>query len=206
MVCTHEGRGMSVLSISKTLDKALSHYEKKEYAEAERGADALIEAYPDFNRSIFLKAVILEETGRKDEADKYYEKCGPLYPLWYRLALQLQEADPERALKYFEKVSAVDEENNMVWYGMGSLYERTGKLEEARKCFQKISLQRDDVARLLSPIGFLIIMVTGSIMMLKHGDKAFASLVILSAIVCLFWLKRDSGRVLQMVIKRRKYR
>jgi len=195
-----------VVSITKALDKALSHYEKREYAEAERGTDALLEAYPDFNRSIFLKAVILEETGRKGEAEKYYEKCGPLYPLWYRLALQLQEADPERALKYFEKASAVDTGNNMVWYGMGNIHERLGQLEEARKCFRKISLQRDDVARLLSPLGFLIIMITGSIMMLRHGDKAFASLVILSAIVCLFWLKRDGGRVLQMMMKRRKYR
>jgi hypothetical protein len=195
-----------VASITKALDKALSHYEKKQYAEAERGADALLEAYPDFNRAIFLKAVILEETGRKGEAEKYYGKCGPLYPLWYRLALQLQEADPERALKYFDKVSTLDTGNNMVWYGMGSLYERLGKLDEARKCFRKISLQRDVVARLLSPIGFLIIMIAGSIVMIKHGDKAFASLVILSAIVCLFWLKRDGGHVLQMMIKQRKYR
>jgi len=36
-------------------------------------------------------------------------------PLWYRLALQLQEADPERALKYFEKISVMDARNNMVW-------------------------------------------------------------------------------------------
>ncbi len=193
-------------SLRKALDKALSHYEKKEYAEAERGADALIEAYPDFTSAIFLKAVILEETGRKGEAEKYYGKCGPLYPLWYRLALQLQEADPERALKYFDKASSLDTGNNMIWYGMGSLYERLGKFDEARKCFRKISLQRDVVARLLSPLGFLIIMIAGSIAMLKHGDKAFASLVILSAIVCLFWLKRDGGHVLQMMIKQRKYR
>ncbi len=193
-------------SMRKALDKALSNYEKKEYVEAERGADALIEAYPDFNRAIFLKAVILEETGRKGEAEKYYGRCDQLHSLWYRLALQLQEADPERALKYFDKVSTVDAGNNMVWYGMGSLYERLGKFDEARKCFQNISLQRDVIARLLSPIGFLIIMVTGSIMMLKHGDNAFALLVILSAIICLFWLKRDGGQVLQMLIKQRKYR
>ncbi len=193
-------------SIRKALDKALSHFEKKEYSEAERGADALIEAYPDFNRAIFLKAVILEETGRRGEAEKYYGKCEQLHSLWYRLALQLQEADPERSLKYFDKVSAVDAGNNMVWYDMGNLYERLGKFSEARKCFQKISVQRDVIARLLSPLGFLIIMVTGSIMMLKRGDTAFASLVILSAIICIFWLKRDGGRVLRMLIKQRKYR
>jgi len=68
---------------------------------------------------------------------------------------------------------------------MGSLYERIGKPDEARKCYRRISLHRDDIARLLSPIGFLVIMVAGSIMMLKHGDKAFVSLVILSAIICL---------------------
>jgi thioredoxin-like negative regulator of GroEL len=195
-----------MISIRKALDKALSHYEKKEYDEAERVADALTEAYPEFSRAIFLKAVILEETGRKEEAEKYYARCDRLHSLWYRLALQLQESDPERALKYYDKVSTLDPQNNMIWYGMGGLYERLGKFEEARKCFQKISLQRDVIARVVSPIGFLIIMVTGSIMMLKRGDSLFASLVILSAIICLFWLKRDGGQVLQMMIKKRKYR
>jgi len=195
-----------VVSIRKALDKALSHYEKKQYADAERGADVLLEAYPDFSRALFLKAIILEETGRSAEADQYYRKAGPLFPLWLRLALQLQKTDPERALKYFEKASSMDPENNLIWYGMGNIYERLGKLGEAKKCFQRMSMQRDIVSRLLSPLGFFIIMAAGSVAMLKHGDKALSSLVILSAIICLLWLKRDGGRILEMMKKRNKYR
>ena len=193
-------------SIRKALDKALSHYGKKEYADAERGADVVLEAYPDFTRALFLKAVILEETGRSGQADEFYRKAGPLFPMWFRLALQLQKTDPERALKYFAKVSAMDPDDNMIWYGMGSIYERLGNHDEAKKCYQKMSLKREIVSRLLSPIGFFIIMAAGSVAMLKHGDKALASLVILSAIVCLYWLKRDGGRVLAMMKKRNKYR
>jgi len=195
-----------VASIRKALDKALSHYGKKEYADAERGADVVLEAYPDFTRALFLKAVILEETGRSGQADEFYRKAGPLFPMWFRLALQLQKTDPERALKYFAKVSTMDPNDNMIWYGMGSIYERLGYHDEAKKCYQKMSLKREIVSRLLSPIGFFIIMAAGSVAMLKHGDKALASLVILSAIVCLYWLKRDGGRVLEMMKKRNKYR
>jgi tetratricopeptide (TPR) repeat protein len=199
-------RGAEVEPIRKALEQALSHYEKKQYADAERGADSLLEAYPDFNRALFLKAVILEETGRSGEADQFYRKAGPLFSLWFRLALQLQKIDPERALKYFEKVSSTDPEDNLIWYSMGNIYERLGKLDEAKKCFQRISLQREIVSRLLSPLGFFIIMVAGSVAMLKHGDKVLSSLVILSAIVCLFWLKRDGRRALEMMRKRNKYR
>jgi predicted Zn-dependent protease len=79
----------SMESISKVLGEILSHYEKKEYASAEKAADELIAAHPDFNHGQFLKAVILEETGRAPEAEKFYEKAGNRFTLWYRLAMQL---------------------------------------------------------------------------------------------------------------------
>ncbi len=193
-------------SLSKAFDKALSHYEKKEYADAERGADAILEAYPDFRSAVFLKAVILDEMGKSSEADQYYLKAGPLFSLWIRLALQLQEADPARALRYFEKSRSLDSENNLIWYGMGSSYERLGRLDEAKKCFQKMSLRREVVSKLLPPLGFLIIMSTGSVAMFKHGDRTLASLVVLSAVVCLLWLKREGGRLVEMMKKQFRYR
>jgi Tfp pilus assembly protein PilF len=191
--------------IRKVLEETLSYYEKKDYANAEKGADEILAKYPEFNRALFLKAVILEETNRPADAEKYYAKAGQVSQLWLRLALQLQEADPARALTYFEKVSKMDAESNMVWFSMGELYEKLGRKDEARKSFANISLQREVITKLVSPVGFLIIMVAGSIAMLNRGNTALASLVIASAIVCLFWLKRDGGRAWTMMMKKKKY-
>lgn len=193
-------------SLRKTLEQSLQFYEKKEYDNAEKAVDEMLAAYPDFNRALFLKAVIFEETGRAGEAEEYYRKAGSSFLLWLRLAMQLEEKDPERALRYFEKVNKTDEQNNIVWLSMGTIYEKLGRPDEARKCFARISLKREIITKLLSPVGFLIIMVTGAIAMLRRGNTALASLVIASGIVCLFWLKRDGGRALQMMRKKNKYK
>jgi Tfp pilus assembly protein PilF len=192
-------------SLRKTLEKTLQFYEKKDYENAEKGTDEMLAAYPEFHRALFLKAVILDETGRADKAEEYYRKSGPVSLLWLRLALQLQDSDPERALRYFEKVNKTDPENNVIWFSMGTIYEKQGRPDEARKCFRNISLMKEVVSKLLSPIGFLIIMVAGSIAMFKRDNTGLAWLVVASGVVCLFWLKRDGGRALQMMQKKRKY-
>ena len=199
-------RGVIVESLRKTLERTLQFYEQKDYVNAEKGVDEMLAAYPDFPPALFLKAVIFEETGRAGEAEEYYRKAGATSLLWLRLAMQLEEKDPERALRYFEKVKATDEQNNVVWLSMGTLYEKLGRRDEARKCFANISLQREIITKLLSPTGFLIIMITGAIAMLRRGNTVLASLVIASGVVCLFWLKRDGGRALQMMRKKNKYK
>lgn len=192
-------------SLRRTLEKTLQLYEKKDYENAEKGADEMLAANPDFPRALFLKAVILEETGRAKKADEYYQKAGSKSLLWLRLALQLQEIDPERALRYFNKVKEFDPENNLIWFSMGNIYEKLGRRDEARKSFNNITLMKEFVSKLLSPLGFLIIMVAGSIAMFNRGNTGLGVLVVASGIVCLFWLKRDGGRVLQMMLKKKKY-
>ncbi len=191
-------------SISKALQTILSHYEKKEYGPAEKAADELIAAYPDFNQGQFLKAVILEETGRASEAEKYYEKAGNRFTLWYRLAMQLQDIDPQRALIYYERVSKMDPQNNTLWFNLGTLYEKLGRPDEARRCFRNIAPAKEVVSKILIPLGFMIFLISGAIMMFQHGDKGLPIVVIASAIFCLFWLKRDGGRALQMMMKKKK--
>ncbi len=191
-------------SIGKALEKTLSHYEKKEYVSAEMEADKLIAAHPDFNQGQFLKAVILEETGRSAEAEKYYEKAGNRFTLWYRLAMQLQETDPQRALIYYERVSEMDPQNNMLWFNLGTLYEKLGKPKEAQRCFRNISPAKEIVSKILIPLGFMIFLISGAIMMIQHGDRGLPFVVMASAIFCLFWLKRDGGRAVQMMMKKRK--
>ncbi len=191
-------------SIGKALETILSHYEKKEYGPAEKAADELIASYPDFNQGQFLKAVILEETGRAQEAEKYYEKAGNKFTLWYRLAMQLQETDPQRALVYYERVSAADPQNNMLWFNLGTLYEKQGRPDEARRCFRNLSPAKEVVSKILIPLGFMIFLISGGIAMIRHGDRGLPVVVFASAVFCLFWLKRDGGRALQMMMKKKK--
>ena len=192
-------------SMSKALEKALSYYEKKEYAAAEKSVDELIASYPDFQHGQFLKAVIMEETGRSPEAEKHYEKAGNRFTLWYRLAMQLQDADPERSLVYYKRVSAMDPQNNAIWFNLGGLYEKMGRIDEARRCYRNLAPAKEVVARILIPLGFIIFLVSGAIAMAQRGDKGLVAVVVLSAIFCLFWLKRDGGRAVQMIMKKRKY-
>jgi Tfp pilus assembly protein PilF len=192
-------------SLRLTLEKTLYYYEKKDYKNAEKGVDEMLSSNPDFPRALFLKAVILDETGRTDKAEEYYRKAGSTSLLWLRLALQLQESDPERALRYFTKVKEIDPENNLVWFSMGEIYEKLGRPEEARKCLNNISMMKEIVSKLLTPFGFLVIMIAGSIAMINRGNLGLGLLVVLSGIVCLVWLKRDGGRVIQMMQKKKKY-
>jgi tetratricopeptide (TPR) repeat protein len=192
--------------IGKRLEEIITHYEKKEYESAEKAADALIATHPDFHRAQFLKAVILEETGRTDEAERHYAKAGNKFTLWARLALQLHDVDPRRAVTYYERVSKVDPQNNLIWFSMGNLYEKMGNIDNARRCFRNLSPVKEILSRIFIPLGFMIFLVSGALMMIHRGEKALASLAIASAIFCLFWLKRDAGKAVQMAVKKNKYK
>ncbi len=192
-------------AIGKLFDEAIARFEKKEYREAEQAVDELLKMHPDFQRGQFMKAVIMEETGRASKAEEHYAKCGNRYTLWFRLASQLEATDPQRALGYYERVSQYDTQNNMLWFSMGSLYEKMGRTEDARKSFRKLQMLREIMSRVLIPLGFLIIMATGARLMLLKGDNGLAAVVIASGVLCLFWLKRDGGKALQMLRKKKQY-
>jgi len=192
-------------SIEKLLEEILTNYEKKDYKAAEKAADELITAHPDFPRGQFLKAVILDETGRAVQAEQHYALAGNRYTLWSRLALQLHDIDPERALVYYERVIKADPENNTVRFMLGSLYEKTGRTNEARSCFRGLQPVREALSRILIPLGFLIIMISGVVIMIKRGDSALAFFLVLSAGVCLLWLKRDGGKAMRMWAKKKQY-
>jgi tetratricopeptide (TPR) repeat protein len=191
-------------SISKLLNQVLGHYEKKEYAEAEKGVDSLLASHPDFHRGQFMKAVILEETGRSADAEKYYIKSGNRYTLWGRLAMQLQDIDPDRAVTYYERVVKMDPQNNQLWFNLGALYEKMGRNDDARECFRNLSPVKEVLSRIIIPLGFMIFLVSGGAMMVQRGEKGLAIVVIASAVFCAFWLKRDAGKTLQMIVKKIK--
>ena len=193
-------------SVGKLLETILMHYEQKDYVSAEKLLDNLLVSHPNFHRAWFLKGVVLEETGRNDEAGKYYEKAGNCFTLWFRLAMQLQEVDPQRAMVYFDRVSEMDKKNNMIWFYKGMLSEKLGNIEAARTCFRNMSPLREILSRIIIPSGFMVFLIIGAVMMIKRNEKALSLIVIASAVFCMFWLKRDAGQAVQMLVKKNQYR
>lgn len=189
-------------SISKLLNQILGHYEKKEYDAAENAVDRLLVSHPNFHRAQFMKAVILEETGRTDAAEQHYALSGNRYTLWSRLAVQLHDIDPGRALIYYERVTQADPQNNMLWFGLGELYEKMGRPDDAKQCYRNLSPVKEVLSRIFIPLGFMIFLLSGAIAMLQRGEKGLAAVVIASAVFCAFWLKRDAGKALQMIMKK----
>lgn len=199
-------KGGIMESIGKLFDRSIAHYEKKEYGAAEKAIDELLEQHAEFQRGRFLKAVILEETGRAVEAEQHYAKSGNRVTLWFRLASQLEAIDPDRARTYYLRAAEADPHNNALWFNLGTLYEKTGRTEDAAVCFGKMQVFREVLSRVVIPLGFLIIMISGARMIIQRGDMALAAVVSASALFCLFWLKRDGGTAVQMMMKKNKYR
>lgn len=192
-------------SIGELLEKTLLHFEKKEYDEAEKLVDELLAANPDFHRGWFLKGVILEETGRSAEAGKCYDKGGNLFNMWFRLALQLEESDPERALSYYDRVLQGDQKHNMVWLNKGLLYEKMGRTGEAGKCFRNLAPAREILSRIIVPVGFMAFLIGGTIAMFQRGNRTMSLIVAGAAVFCFFWLRRDAGTAVTMFLKKSKY-
>ncbi|MDA8241279.1 MAG: tetratricopeptide repeat protein [Nitrospiraceae bacterium] len=191
--------------VGKMLDKILMHYEKREYDAAEKLLDKLLEGNPGYHKGCFLKAILLEETGRAEEAKEFFERSGNVFTMMFRLALQLEDTDPSRALTYYDRLTQMDPRNNMLWFNRGLICEKMGDQSGARESFSNLQPSREIVSRILIPLGFMICLLGGGVMMILRGNSALASLVIVSAVFCLFWLRRDAGQALQMRSKKKQY-
>ena len=192
-------------TVGNLLEKALFHYERKEYADAEKAVAALLAGAPDFHRGWFLKGVILEETGRADQAEECYIKSSNAHTLMIRLALQLQEKDPERSRIYFDRVLEIDPGNNFMLYQRGLLCESRGEHQEAAKSFRRISAMREIMSKIFIPGGFLIFLLSGAAAMFQRGERALSWIVLASALFCLIWMRRDSGLAIKMWLKKRQF-
>jgi tetratricopeptide (TPR) repeat protein len=193
-------------SIETLMAEMLSHYEKKEYADAEKYADELLAVRPDFHRAWFLKGVILEETGKRAEAKRMFEKAGDLFTLWIRLALQLDDTDPERAIQYYGRALELEPGFNLALLNRGLLCEKTGRLDEARACFRKLSPGKEVFSKIVIPGGFMALLIGTGVLLLERGEKIISMFTFVSALVCLLWLRRDGTTALKMLLKKSKYR
>ncbi|MGC2062717.1 MAG: tetratricopeptide repeat protein [Thermodesulfovibrionales bacterium] len=195
----------SIETVENLLEKVLFYYERKEYPNAEKAVADLLAVAPDFHRGWFLKGIILEETGRADQAEECFVKSSNAHTLMLRLALQLQEKDPDRAQIYFDRVLEHDPGNNFMLYQRGLLYERLGNPEEAARSFRRISALREIMSRIFIPGGFLIFLLAGAAAMFQRGERVLSWIVLASALFCLVWMSRDSGLAIKMLLKKRKF-
>lgn len=193
-------------SLETLLAEMLSHYERKEYADAGRCADELLASRPDFHRAWFLKGVILEEAGKRAEAKQMFEKAGDLFTLWVRLALQLDEADPDRAIHCYGRALELEPAFNLALLNKGLLCEKKGRLDEARACFRKLSPGKEVLSKIVIPGGFMALLIGSGVLLLQRGEKIISMFTFVSALVCLLWLKRDGTMALRMLLKKSKYR
>jgi tetratricopeptide (TPR) repeat protein len=197
---------MDMESIKKLMDGILSHYEKKEYAAAMELVDDLLAMEPTYQKAWFLRGAILEETGKRAEAEKQYEKAGDLFTMWIRTAMQLQEVDPERALVYYGRVIESDPTFNPALLNKGLICEKMGKLDEARACFRRLSPGKELFSKVVTPTGFMALLLGSGLMLVHRGDWVIAMFSFVSALVCFFWLKRDAGMAIKMLTKKMKYK
>lgn len=195
----------SMETVENLLEKVLFYYERKEYVDAEKAADELLAAAPDFHRGWFLKGVIFEETGRADQAEEFFVKSSNAHTLMVRLALQLQEKDPERSRIYFDRVLETDPHNNFMLYQKGLLCESRGEREEAAKSYRRISAMKEIMSRIFIPGGFLIFLLSGAVALFQRGERVLFWIVLASALFCLVWMRRDSGLAIKMFLKKRKF-
>ena len=193
-------------SIERLMEKMLRHYEKKEYSSAEKLANELLASQPTFHKAWFLKGVILEETGRSSEAEKMYEKAGNLFNMWIRLALQLHDVDAERAIEYYERALQLDCTFNLALLNKGLLYEKMGKLDEARACFRNLSPGKEVLSKVVIPAGFMALLLGSGLMLVQKGDWIISLFSFASTVVCFFWLKRDAGVAVKILLKKNKYK
>lgn len=192
-------------TVENLLEKALFYYERKEYADAEKAVADLLAAAPDFHRGWFLKGVILEETGRADQAEECFVKSSNAHTLMVRLALQLKEKDPERSRIYFDRVLEIDPGNNFMLYQKGLLCESRGEREEAAKSYRRISALKEIMSKIFIPGGFLIFLLSGAAAMFQRGERALSWIVLASALFCLVWIRRDSGLAIKMWLKKKQF-
>lgn len=125
---------------AENYDKAIEYYNKvKEYGYQEAKTYARL--------SSALKAA-----GKEDEATKILEEGAEKYPndlniIFELINTNLTGGTPEKAAQYVDKAIELEPENASLYRAKGSIYEKTGNIEEAKKLYEKaLALDPNDFA------------------------------------------------------------
>ncbi|ACV24649.1 tetratricopeptide repeat protein [Methanocaldococcus fervens] len=143
----------------KTYDEMLSHVpelapiwvEKAEilrklgkYEEALFCVNKALELKPDSKNALYIKGVLLKRLGKYKEALECFKKLiDELNTKWldaikHAIYLSLTLDNLKDAERYINMGLKIREDDVILWYFKGRLYEYLGKLDEALKCYNKV--------------------------------------------------------------------
>ena len=104
---------------------------------------------PAFPGTALAKGILLEESGRKDEAIQHYRKMMEQYPNDWQLPFRLGEVllsqgRPQDAIPYFERSSRLSPDQYCPFQGLVSAYYQLGRYQDALDALERLSLQHPE--------------------------------------------------------------
>lgn len=134
----------------------------KEFAKAERDADAAVKKFPDDRMLRMVRASVLAETGRPAQAVEELKKLldGKSDREIHLSIAQAQEkaknyAAMGKALEAAEKLSESKDEKESVIFMRGAMYEKQKKFDAAETEFRKVLALNPDNASALNYLGYM---------------------------------------------------
>lgn len=128
-------------SITTQIVKARSFQEKGKYAEALQIANAMIEKYPGQLDALTIKAEILKDQGKIDEALAIFEQAYALQPrdkeTAYNLAYEYADAKSAKALSLTDTLIKYDKTETVAraWYVKATYHLNIGNEKEALRYY-----------------------------------------------------------------------
>ena len=128
-------------SITTQIAKARQYQEKGEYNQALTIADAMIQKYPGQLDALSIKAEILKEQGKSEEALALMEKAYAMQPrdkeTAYNLAYEYADAKNPKALALTDTLIKYDKTATVAraWYIKATYYNNTGNEKEALRFY-----------------------------------------------------------------------
>jgi len=128
-------------SITVQVEKARALQEKGQYAEALAITDAMIQKYPGQLDALGIKAEILKEQGKTEEALELLEEAYALQPrdkeTAYNLAFEYADAKSSKALSLTDTLIKYDKTETVAraWYIKATYYRNLGNEKEALRYY-----------------------------------------------------------------------
>lgn len=133
-------------SLSVQVSRARSFQEKGDYDKAVAIADSMLQKYPGQLDALGIKADILKEQGKTEEALALLEKAYALQPrdkeTAYNLAFEYAEAKSPKALALTDTLIKYDKTETVAraWYIKALYYNNTGHEKEALRFYDSSNL------------------------------------------------------------------
>ena len=136
-----DGSGLSLVA-RNSLDAAVAALQSNALAEAERNARAAVKAAPRSAITHNVLGVVLDRSGRSDEAYNEFNASIKLDPNFVGARNNLGRILAERgqtdaAITEFERVLKTDSAHVQAHYNLGTLYGDTGNFVKAAECCQR---------------------------------------------------------------------